>query len=157
MLPRAFVERSSNLLGGADMAELGTDGFLGVALERGHRAGVRGPAPTELPSITYVEEVATGRTYAISPEIQTVLGYAQEEWMGDAELWINRIHPDDRDRVVDACDHANAVGEEYSEEYRMVARDGRLVWIRDEAVLVRDSEGGPLCWQGVMQVIPPPE
>ena len=139
------------------MAEQETDGFLGVALERGHRAGAHGPVPTDLPCITYVEEVATGRTYAISPEIQTVLGYAQEEWMGDAELWIDRIHPDDRDRVVDACDRANAVGERYGEEYRIMARDGHVVWIRDEAVLVRDSEGEPLCWQGVMTAIPPPE
>jgi len=138
------------------MPELEADGFLEVALERGHGADAHGLGHPELPSITYVEEVASGRTYAVSPEIETVLGYAQEEWMGDANLWIERIHPDDRDRVVAACEHANTVSQPYSEDYRMLARDGRIVWIHDEAVLVRNSEGEPLCWQGVMQVIAPP-
>jgi PAS domain S-box-containing protein len=140
-----------------DMAELKSDGFLEVALGRGTNGRASDSASAELPAITYVEEVASGRTYAVSPEIETVLGYAQEEWMGDANLWIDRIYPDDRDRVVAACERANQMGEGYHEEYRMVARDGHLVWIRDEAVLVRDSEGRPLCWEGVMSVIPPLE
>lgn len=139
------------------MPELETDGFLETALERGAAARVRPIAAVAgLPAITYVEEVASGRTFAVGPEIQTVLGYAQEEWMGDAGLWIQRIHPDDRDRVVAACERANEIGADYREEYRVIARDGHLVWVRDEAVLVRDSDGRPLCWQGVMQVVEPP-
>jgi two-component system sensor histidine kinase UhpB len=138
------------------MSEQERDGFLGVALERGHDATVQLAAPVNLPSITYVEELQSGRTFAVSPEIETVLGYAQEEWMGDAGLWIERIHPEDRDRVVTACEHANEMGIAYRELYRMIARDGHIVWIRDTAELVRDSEGRPLCWQGVMQVVVPP-
>jgi len=138
------------------MSEQEQDGFLGVALERGHDATVQLAAPVDLPSITYVEELQSGRTFAVSPEIETGLGYAQEEWMGDAGLWIERIHPEDRDRVVTACEHANEMGIAYRELYRMIARDGHIVWIRDTAELVRDSEGRPLCWQGVMQVIDPP-
>jgi PAS domain S-box-containing protein len=45
---------------------------------------------------------------------------------------------------------ANQRREPWSEEYRVIARDGRIVWIHDEAVLVRGSNGQPLCWQGVM-------
>jgi len=138
------------------MSEQERGGFLGVALERGHDAGVQLAAPVDLPSITYVEELRSGRTFAVSPEIETILGYAQEEWMGDAGLWIERIHPEDRDRVVSACEHANEMGVAYREEYRIMARDGHIVWIHDAADLVRDSDGRPLCWQGVMQVIDPP-
>ena len=139
------------------MPEPEKHGFLEVALGRAGGAddGVRsrsGPATT----ITYAEEVESGRTFAISPEVETVLGYAQEEWMGDADLWIARIHPEDRDRVVSACEHANEMGIAYRELYRMIARDGHIVWIRDTAELVRDSEGRPICWQGVMQVVAPP-
>jgi PAS domain-containing protein len=72
---------------------------------------------------------------------------------GDANLGIDRIHPDDRDRVVAACELANPSSEAYQAEYGIAARDGRTVWIHDEAMLVRDSEGRPLCWQGVMSVI----
>ena len=79
------------------------------------------------------------RTFAVSPQIETILGYTQEEWMGDAELWIDRIHPDDRDRVVAACELANRALEPYEEEFRMLSRDGRVLWMHDEAVLVRDA------------------
>ena len=108
-----------------------------------------------LPAITYTEDLDSGQTFAISPQIETVLGYSQEEWMGDASLCIDRIHPDDRERVVAACELANIAGEPYSADYRMIARDGRIVWIRDEAMLVRGSNGQPLCWQGVMREIVP--
>ena len=65
-------------------------------------------------------------------------------------LCVELIHPDDRERVVAACEAANRAQEPYRAEYRMVARDGRVVWVRDEAFIVRGSMGQPLCWQGVM-------
>ena len=138
------------------MSEPETHGFLETALGRAERAEARYRSPVELiPTITYAEEVDSGRTYAIGPQIETILGYAQEEWMGDANLWIDRIHPDDRNRVVAACELANRFSETYRAEYRITARDGGTVWIHDEAVLVRDSDWQPLCWQGVMSVIAP--
>ena len=139
------------------MAErLEHDGFLETALGRAGRAEAVDASPVELvPTITYVEELDSGRTFAISPQVLTILGYSQEEWMGDADLWIKRIHPQDRDRVVAACEHANQARETYRAEYRIMARDGRIVWIHDEAVLVGGSQGQPLCWQGVMTVIAP--
>ena len=137
------------------MSEPKTDGYLEAALGRAERAEARYRSLIELvpTNITYVEDLDTGRTFAISPQIETILGYSQEEWMGDGSLCIDRIHPDDRDRVVAACELANEAGEPYSAEYRMIARDGRIVQIRDEAVLVRGSNGQPLCWQGVMRDI----
>jgi PAS domain S-box-containing protein len=103
-----------------------------------------------LPAIRYVEALDTGEVTSIGPEVESMLGYTQEEWMGDANLWMDRVHTADHDRVVQACIHANERREPFREEYRMIARDGRVVWILDEAVLVRGSRGQPLCWQGVM-------
>lgn len=139
------------------MAEnLRYDGFLETALGRAEPTDAEARALLErATSITYTEEVDSGRTFAISPQVETILGYAQEEWMGDAELWIERIHPADRDRVVRECDEANRVQERYSTKYRIIARDGHIVWVHDEAELVGGSEGQPLCWQGVMRVIAP--
>ena len=110
-----------------------------------------------LPAITYAEALDSGRTFAVSPQVETILGYTQEEWMGEASLWIDRIHPDDRERVVTACHLANEAKEPFNEEYRIIARDGRIVWIRDRAMLVQGSHGEPLCWQGVMLDITPQE
>ena len=135
------------------MVELDHDGFLETALGRAGQVESTG-RPLEDSSITYTEEVDSGRTYAISPQVETILGYAQEEWMGDADLWVDRIHPEDRERVVRACERANRAKEPYCADYRILTRDGRTVWVHDEAVLVGGSEGQPLCWQGVMRVIP---
>jgi two-component system sensor histidine kinase/response regulator len=140
------------------MAKSTTDGYLGSALRRADQAEAKDRSLVEpIPAITYTEDVDSGQTYAVSPDIEVILGYTPEEWMGEASLCIDRVHPDDRDGVVAACELANRAGEPYRAEYRMFARDGRIVWIRDEAVLIRGSNGQPLCWQGVMREISGPK
>jgi PAS domain S-box-containing protein len=129
---------------------------LEVALGRAEEAEAKYRSLVELiPVITYTEALDSGRMFAISPQIETILGYTQEDWMGDASLWIDRIHPNDQERIVAACELANQNRQPYAEEYRMFTRDGRVLWIRDEAVLVLGSNGQPLCWQGVMRDITP--
>lgn len=136
------------------MSEPKADGYLGTALGRAARADASGPSPIgTVLEITYTEDWESGRTFAVSPEITTILGYTPEEWMGEANLCTDRIHPEDRDRVVAACEFANEAEAPYRAEYRMIARDGHIVWIRDQAILVRGSNGQPLCWQGVMRDI----
>ena len=103
-----------------------------------------------LSGVTYAEALDDGRTLSIGPQIVEMLGYTEDEWMSDSLLWTKVIHPDDRESVVESCDRANETGEPWRGEYRMITRDGRVVWIRDEATLVRGSQGQPLCWQGVM-------
>jgi PAS domain S-box-containing protein len=103
-----------------------------------------------IPAITYVEDLDTGRTFSISPQVEAILGYTPEEWLGDADRWENCLHPDDRERVVDACVQANLHRSPWREEYRVIAKDGSIVWILDQADLVLGSSGQPLCWQGVM-------
>ena len=106
-----------------------------------------------MPGVTYAEALDDGRTLSIGPQIVDMLGYTEDEWMSDSLLWTKVIHPDDRDRVVESCERANQTGEPWMGEYRMLAKDGRVVWIRDEASMVRGSQGQPLCWQGVMRDI----
>jgi PAS domain S-box-containing protein len=103
-----------------------------------------------LPSITYTEAVDTHRALSISPQIQVLLGYSQEEWLGDSLLWEELIHPEDRGWVMKACDTANRNAEPYRAEFRMITKQGLTIWVRDEANLVLGSKGQPLCWQGVM-------
>jgi PAS domain S-box-containing protein len=109
----------------------------------------------QIPAITYTqiadENSPTGfRDVYISPQTTSILGVSPYEWQMDPTLWIELTHPDDRDRVV-ANDRVAARSEtHFSEEYRMIARDGREVWFRDEAVLVEDPASGVSFWQGVM-------
>ena len=115
-----------------------------------------------VPAITYAEALDTRRTFSISPQVESILGFTPEEWMGDASRWEGALHPDDVERVVASCARANETLEPWREEYRVIAKDGRVVWIHDQAVLVRGSNGKPLCWQGILvdvtaQRQPPPD
>jgi PAS domain S-box-containing protein len=103
-----------------------------------------------LPAITYTESLDDGRTLSVSPQVEALLGCTQDEWMADPLMWVEMIHPQDRDRVLATCWESNRNEEPYRAEYRMIARDGRVVWFRDEADVVRGSAGQRLCWQGVM-------
>jgi PAS domain S-box-containing protein len=107
-----------------------------------------------VPAILYIDEVddPSSNRYT-SPQVSEVLGFTPEEWSSDPDLWFRQLHPDDRERAIGAHRRSNETGERYFCEYRLLARDGRVVWLRDEAVLVRDPSGRPVFWRGVMQDI----
>jgi PAS domain S-box-containing protein len=128
----------------------------GTPVEALRRAEVRYRALVEqIPAITYTQvedpRSPTGfRDVFISPQTLPILGYTPEEWQADPTLWVQVTHPDDRDMVI-AQDHWSATTHErFHSEYRMVARDGRVVWFRDEAVLIDEPSSGLRFWQGVM-------
>jgi len=111
----------------------------------------RRPAVTErrtqelierLPAVVYIAEPgAAGRWRYVSGQIQTLLGYTADEWTVDPTLWATRLHPDDHDRVIAEEEADAARGAPVSSEYRLLARDGTIVWVRDEAVLRFDADG----------------
>ena len=70
--------------------------------------------------------------------------------MRDPELWIRALHPDDRERAVKEHRASNAEGQRFLSEYRILSKDGREVWLRDEAVPVKAEDGTVLYWRGVM-------
>jgi PAS domain S-box-containing protein len=103
------------------------------------------------PAVLYIDrpdELSTN--LYTSPRIVDLLGYSVEEWTQDAELWVRALHPDDRERVVREHRSSNVKGQRFLEEYRIVAKDGREVWVRDEAVPVQADDGSILYWRGVM-------
>jgi PAS domain S-box-containing protein/diguanylate cyclase (GGDEF)-like protein len=104
----------------------------------------------QIPAVTYIDPVDDPDTSLYtSPQIEKMLGYTPEEWQTE-KLWPKRLHPDDRERVLVADERFEAGGSEpFREEYRLLAKDGSVVWVREEAVLVRDEAGEPLYWQGV--------
>jgi PAS domain S-box-containing protein/putative nucleotidyltransferase with HDIG domain len=107
----------------------------------------------KLPAIVYIDDATAepGHTLYISPSIETILGIRAEEWLREGlDVWADRIHPDDRQRTVAAYLHAFESGQPFDCEYRLAAADGRMVWFRDQAVLLRDDKGQPRWFQGVM-------
>ena len=104
-----------------------------------------------LPAVIYVEEVdRAGRTVHVSPRVEAMLGYRPEEWLAEPQLFTGLLHPEDREHVLAQSERTKANGESYVMEYRLIARAGRSVWVRDEAMLVREECGCPPYWQGAM-------
>jgi PAS domain S-box-containing protein len=93
------------------------------------------------------------RTLYVSPHVEQVLGYSRREWLDQPDIWMELLHPDDREIQLAANDLHNETGEPWTREYRLIANDGHVVWVRDLATLMRDSEGRPRTWQGVMMDI----
>jgi diguanylate cyclase (GGDEF)-like protein/PAS domain S-box-containing protein len=104
-----------------------------------------------LPAIVYACDVGEhGRWRYVSPQIEEILGYTPEEWTGDPDLWAKQLHPDDRDRVLEAeMEMASHLSNPRPLDYRMITRDGSVVWILDEAVLEPDDDGTQV-WHGVL-------
>jgi PAS domain S-box-containing protein len=103
------------------------------------------------PAVTYMRAPdRSGSTAYMSPQVTGMLGYRPQEWIADPDLWPTLVHPDDRARVIAESDRANATGQPFIQEYRLVARDERVVWVRDEAVPIRADDGVLRWWQGVM-------
>jgi len=124
------------------------------------RRGEVGDAPDELsepavrtlldrlPAILYVADVGVGgRWHYISSGATDILGFTPAEWTDDPGLWARQVHPDDRERVFGREDEL--VEPSVPDEYRFLHRDGRTVWVRDEAALVSDEQGR-MRWHGVM-------
>jgi PAS domain S-box-containing protein len=105
----------------------------------------------QIPAVTYVAALdEVGSTIYISPQADSLLGGSPEEWLADPELFVKLLHPDDRERVLSEHVRANETDAPLKLEYRLATRDGRVVWVRDESVVVRGEGGRHPFRQGVL-------
>ncbi len=114
-----------------------------------------------VPAIVFVAATSpNGVWYYVNEWIEPILGFSVEEWTGDENLWSRQLHPEDRQAALDEAvevinaEAAMAAGDEYHSgtfylDYRMLHKDGHVVWIRDSSVLVRAPDG-TLLWHGIM-------
>jgi PAS domain S-box-containing protein len=102
----------------------------------------------QIPAVLYSEvHRADGAVIYESPQHEQLLGHSPEETM-QPDFWKSLIHPDDRERVLAENDRCDRTGDPWHMEYRIIAKDGRVMWVRDHAVLVRGEGGQPDLWQG---------
>ncbi|MDQ2631017.1 MAG: EAL domain-containing protein [Actinomycetota bacterium] len=105
----------------------------------------------QLPVIVYTAELGErGAWRYVSPQVEEILGYRPEEFIRDPGLWASLLHPEDRQRAI-AVETDEHLGKRDTTpiEYRMHTRDGRIVWMHDEAVLEAGEDGVPV-WHGVL-------
>ena len=103
----------------------------------------------EVPAISYVAETGALEPFLyMSPQVETILGFKPEECLADRHFWWNHLHPDDRAQALQ--EDTWEEGRLFQVEYRMRRHDGRLVWVRDEAIIVRDPQTGKRLTRGVL-------
>ena len=89
-----------------------------------------------------------GEAY-VSPQIEATLGFSQSEWLGDPVLWYRQVHPDDKERWSVEASEMFLSGKPLRSAYRVVSRDGRVIWFHCEAKMIRRPDGRPWFIHGV--------
>jgi len=103
------------------------------------------------PAVVYIDALdETASTLYISPQIEPLLGYTSQEWLADPHAWPRALHPDDREAVIATNNHHNQTGEPFQMEYRLIHRNGNVVWVRDEASVYYDDNGQPVYSHGFL-------
>ncbi len=106
----------------------------------------------QITAVTYIDAVDHySSSIFMSPQIVNITGYTAEEWKEKPDLWLNIIYPEDREKVTKENERTNKTGEPFSMDYRMIAKDGRVIWVHDEAVLTQSD--GNNSWHGVLYEI----
>jgi PAS domain S-box-containing protein len=102
-----------------------------------------------LDAIVWEADARTLTFSFVSRRAETVLGYPVERWLREPDFWARRIHPDDRERVMQIYRGALAGGRDHEFQYRALAADGREVWLRDIVHVVRDADSQPTTLRGL--------
>jgi PAS domain S-box-containing protein len=85
----------------------------------------------------------------VSEQAERILGYPTHEWIREGTFWADHLHPEDREWAVRFCQEATAQKRNHDFEYRMIAVDGRVVWLRDLVTVVVEGDR-PVRLRGVM-------
>jgi PAS domain S-box-containing protein len=104
----------------------------------------------QIPLATYINSTGMPiRTQYVSPQIEAMLGYPVSAWL-EPDFFPTILHPEDRERVLAEVERTHSVGQDFRAEYRLLAADGRVVWVLDETVAVRDETYQPILLQGFL-------
>jgi len=103
-----------------------------------------------IPTTTYINSIdENAHTEYVSPQVEKLLGYSREIFLQDPMFWQKILHPEDHERVMNVNLDGTKTGEPFNMEYRLVAKDQRVVWVKDDAILVKDEHSSPQYWLGV--------
>jgi PAS domain S-box-containing protein len=104
----------------------------------------------QIPAVVFMAylDKGIGEAY-VSPQIETALGFSQNEWLEDPVRWYQQIHPDDKMRWSEEAAEMFLSGKPLRSAYRVIARDGRVLWFQCEAKMIRREDGRPWFIHGV--------
>ncbi len=105
-------------------------------------------------AIVWERNAGTLQFTFVSQPAETLLGYPLRAWLSDPDFWRAHLYPADAERVLTYCRAETEAGRNHEVEYRAVAADGAIVWLRDRVRVVLDAQGCPQRCCGVTTVIP---
>ena len=104
----------------------------------------------QLPAVVFMAYLDRGIGEAyVSPQIEETLGFSQSEWLEDPVLWYRQVHPDDKERWSLEASEMFLSGNPLRSAYRVIARNGKVIWFRCEVRMIRRPDGSPWFIQGV--------
>jgi PAS domain S-box-containing protein len=98
----------------------------------------------QVAAITYIAELGVqGRWHYVSPQVEQILGFTEDEWLANSTSWMANIPLEDH-HIVEAAESAAIRGGRFQAEYRLIRKDGKVIWVSDTAVIVRGSDAHPV-------------
>ena len=105
----------------------------------------------QTPAVVFLDTLdVNGTTIYISPRIEELTGFTPVEWMSDSFVWEDHIYSEDKERIIQSDKRTHEEGSRFEEEYRFIRKEGSVIWIKEDTNLVRDKDGNPLYWQGIL-------
>lgn len=127
-----------------DLSAAAVDGHL-PNLEARYRALVE-----QIPAVVFMAYLDRGIGEAyVSPQIEAALGFSQEEWLEDPVRWYSHLHSEDKQRWSNEAAEMFLTGNPLRSAYRVISRDGRVIWFHCEAKMIRKENGEPWFIHGV--------
>lgn len=104
----------------------------------------------QIPAVTYISPISSPESpIYVSPQIKSILGFSQEEFVKDPAIWSRCLHAEDYDKVMTHLVVSRVSGRPFNAQYRITRKDGKIIWLHDKAMVIRDRAGRPLFLQGV--------
>jgi two-component system cell cycle sensor histidine kinase/response regulator CckA len=98
----------------------------------------------QVAAISYIAQIGVHAQWLyVSPQVETILGYSPDEWLAESCDWLRHIPAEDHPIVISAEERSGR-GEPFQAEYRMTRKDGEIIWVSDNAVVVRGSDSHPV-------------
>jgi PAS domain S-box-containing protein len=98
----------------------------------------------QVAAISYIAELGMdGQWQYISPQVEAMFGFTADEWLADSRQWVKHIHPEDQ-KIVEIAEEESKRSARFQAEYRIVRKDGRVIWVSDTAAVMPGSDAHPL-------------
>ncbi|WP_206603076.1 PAS domain S-box protein [Leptolyngbya ohadii] len=105
----------------------------------------------DIDAIVWEMDLTTWQFSFVSDRAEQILGYSTQQWLTEPTFWQDTLlHPEDRDRSICFCMSATLEGQDHEFEYRAIAADGRIVWLKDIVRVIKDSQNKPQMLRGIM-------